>query len=159
MWEMDVFLEKILRCCSIFLTIFKGQLISKCFLCVFNLSQKMNKNKSTWGIIFSSKVEFFVWYLGELRITKSIFEVNWPLVARNKKNFSTMGCVPCLFSHFFLYFFEAYIVDFIETMLLTNWICHFPLKHSVQNTFLFFLCLYLILLTEIKVCIQMHLPL
>ena len=56
----------------------KGQLISKCLFGVFNFSQKMNENKSTWGII-AVKSNFFVHFLGELRIPKSPFEINWPL--------------------------------------------------------------------------------
>ena len=53
----------------------KGHLISKCLFGVFKYFQKMNENKSTWGII-SSYVEFFVRFL---RIPKSSFEIIWPL--------------------------------------------------------------------------------
>ena len=53
----------------------EGQIISKCLFDLFNFSVKTNKTKSTWGIIVSSKVRF----LGELRIPKSTFEINWPL--------------------------------------------------------------------------------
>ena len=58
----------------------KGQLISKFLLGVFNFSQKMNESKSTWGIIEVKSI-FFVQFLGELRIPKSPFEINWPLEA------------------------------------------------------------------------------
>ena len=57
----------------------KGQLISKCLFGVFNLSQNMNENKSTWGITVE-KSNFFVCFLGELKIPKRHFEINWPLV-------------------------------------------------------------------------------
>ena len=56
----------------------KGHLISKCQFGVFNFSQKMNENKSTWGIIVLKSI-FFVRILGELKIPKSPFEINWPL--------------------------------------------------------------------------------
>ena len=56
----------------------KGQLISKCLFGVFNFSQKTNENKSTWGIIVV-KLNIFIRFLGELRIPKSPFEINWPL--------------------------------------------------------------------------------
>ena len=45
---------------------------SKCLFGVFNFSQKTNENKSTWGIIVL-KSNFFVRFLGELRIPKSPF--------------------------------------------------------------------------------------
>ena len=56
----------------------KGQLILKCLFDVFNFSQKTNKNKSTWGIIVV-KLNFFIHFLGGLRIPKIPFEINWPL--------------------------------------------------------------------------------
>ena len=37
---------------------------------------KKNENNSTWG---SSKVDFFVHFLGELKIPKRHFKINWPL--------------------------------------------------------------------------------
>ena len=55
---------------------FKGQLISKWLFCVFKFFQKMKQNKSTWVV----KLNFFVRFLEELRILKSPFEINWPLV-------------------------------------------------------------------------------
>ena len=57
----------------------KGQLILKCRFCVFKFFQKTNKNKLNWGIIVV-KLNFFVCFLEELRIPKSPFEINWPLV-------------------------------------------------------------------------------
>ena len=57
----------------------EGQLISTCLFGVFNLSQKTNKNKSTYGIIVV-KSTFFVRFLGESRIPKSQFEINWPFI-------------------------------------------------------------------------------
>ena len=61
-------------------SLYKGHLISKCLFGVFNFSQKTNENMSTWGIILhSSKVEFFRSFLGELKIPKRHFEINWPL--------------------------------------------------------------------------------
>ena len=56
----------------------KGQLISKCLFGVFKFFQKTNENKSTWGIIVV-KLDFFICFLEELRIPKSLFEINWPL--------------------------------------------------------------------------------
>ena len=51
----------------------KGQLISKCLFGVFNFSQKTNENKSTWGIIVFSKVEFFRSFFGRIEDTKKSF--------------------------------------------------------------------------------------
>ena len=63
----------------------KGQLILKWFFGVVNFLQKTYKNKSTWGIICSSKVDFFfVRFLGELRISKNPSEINWTLLTCQK---------------------------------------------------------------------------
>ena len=48
------------------------------FFGAFNFSQKTNKNKSTWGITVL-KSNFFVRFLGELRLAKSPFEIISPL--------------------------------------------------------------------------------
>ena len=56
-------------------TVYKGQLISKWFFGVVYFLQKTNKNKSTRGIIVV-KSNFLVHFLGDLRITKSPFEIN-----------------------------------------------------------------------------------
>ena len=53
----------------------KGQLISKCLFGIFNSPKKTNENNSTSGIIVV-KSNFFVRFLGELRIPKSPFEIN-----------------------------------------------------------------------------------
>ena len=66
----------------------KGQLISKCLFGVFKIFQNTNENKSTWGIIVV-KANFFVRFLEELRIPKSSFEINWPLVSILTKLHST----------------------------------------------------------------------
>ena len=55
----------------------KGQLISKCLFGVFNSPKKKNENNSTWGTIVV-KSNFFVRFLGELKIPKRHFEINWP---------------------------------------------------------------------------------
>ena len=47
------------------------------FWCL-QFSQKVNENNSTWGTIVV-KSNFFVCFLGELRIQKRHFEINWPL--------------------------------------------------------------------------------
>ena len=39
--------------------------------------QKTNKNNSTWGTV---KLIFFIHFLGELKIPKRHFKINWPLV-------------------------------------------------------------------------------
>ena len=52
---------------------------------IFNLSQKTNENKSTWGIIVV-KSNYFVCFLEELRIPKTSFEIKWPLRARPDLN-------------------------------------------------------------------------
>ena len=62
-----------------FLNSSKGQLISKSIFGVFKFFQKMNENKSTWGIIVVKSTSF-AWFLEEVRIPKSPFEINWPLV-------------------------------------------------------------------------------
>ena len=51
----------------------KGQLISKCPFGIFNFSQKTNENKSTWGIIRSSKVKMFRSFYGRIEDTKKSF--------------------------------------------------------------------------------------
>ena len=56
----------------------KGQLISKCLFGVFNSPKKTNENNLTWGTIVV-KSNFFVHFLGELKIPKRHFEINWPL--------------------------------------------------------------------------------
>ena len=56
----------------------KGQLISKCIFGVYNSPKKTNKNSSTWGNMVV-KSTFFDRFLGELKITKWHFEINWPL--------------------------------------------------------------------------------
>ena len=50
----------------------KGQLNSKCLFFFFNFYQRTNENKST-----------FVRFVGELRISKSRFEIKWPLAFEN----------------------------------------------------------------------------
>ena len=59
----------------------KGQLISKCLFGVFNFFQKMNENKSTWGVIVHSKVEFVCSFLEETSAWKNHFDYVWPLEA------------------------------------------------------------------------------
>ena len=61
-----------------FFTFTKGQLISKCLFGAFNSPK--NEQKQFDLRYHSSKVEFFVRFLGELKITKRHFEINWPLV-------------------------------------------------------------------------------
>ena len=46
------------------------------FWCL-QFSQKMNGNNSTWGTI-AVKSNVFVSFLGELKIPKRHFEINWP---------------------------------------------------------------------------------
>ena len=43
-------------------------------------SQKTNENNSTWGTIVVKSI-FFFRFLGELKIPKRHFEINWPLGA------------------------------------------------------------------------------
>ena len=58
---------------------FKGQMISKWFFGVFNFLQKMNENKSTWGIIVV-KLNSFIRFLEKIEDAKNYFEIIWPLV-------------------------------------------------------------------------------
>ena len=44
----------------------------------FQFSLKMNENNSIWGTIVVKSI-FFVRFLGELKISKIHFEINWPL--------------------------------------------------------------------------------
>ena len=71
-------LKKIVWLATLLTSAVKGQLVLKCLFDVFGFFQKTNKNKSTWGIIVA-KSNVFVRFLEELRITKSPFEINWPL--------------------------------------------------------------------------------
>ena len=50
----------------------KGQIISKWFLGVFDFLQKMNENKSIWGIIVV-KSDSFIRFLEEIEDTKNAF--------------------------------------------------------------------------------------
>ena len=72
---------------------FTGELITKCLFDVFKFFQKTNENKSTWGILVV-KLNFFVPFLEELRIPKSPFEINWPLMLY--KMCSLYSCVHTL---------------------------------------------------------------
>ena len=63
---------------QIFSHVSKGQLISKC---LFQFSQKTNENNLTWDTIVVVKSNFFDRFLGELKIPKRHFEINWHLVA------------------------------------------------------------------------------
>ena len=56
----------------------KGQIISKWFLGVFDFLQKMNENKSIWGIIVV-KSNSFIRFLEEIEDIKPPFEINRPL--------------------------------------------------------------------------------
>ena len=58
----------------------KGQLVSKCLFVVFNSPKKQTKKIALR--YHGSKLNFFVCLLGELKIPKRHFEINWPL----KKN-------------------------------------------------------------------------
>ena len=49
--------------------------------CYLQFSQKMNENDSTWGTIVV-KSNFFVRFLGDLKIPKRYFEINWPLILK-----------------------------------------------------------------------------
>ena len=61
------------NCC-----VFKGQVISKCLLCVFNFFQKTNENKLTWGLIVV-KSNSFIHFLEETLAWKNLFDFVWPL--------------------------------------------------------------------------------
>ena len=84
----------------------KGQLILKCLFDVFNFSQKTNKNKSTWGIIVV-KLNFFVRFLGEMKIPKGHIEINWPL-ARH-----IIGRIPLMG--------KVYLISKVSSHLSTKW--------------------------------------
>ena len=47
------------------------------FWCL-QFSQKTNENNSTWGTIVVKSI-FFIRFMGELKIPKRHFEINWPL--------------------------------------------------------------------------------
>ena len=53
------------------------------FWCL-QFSKKMNKNHSTWGTSVI-KSNFFICFLGEFKIPKNIFEINWPLAFLHKR--------------------------------------------------------------------------
>ena len=57
----------------------KGQIISKWFFGVFGFLQKMNENKSTWGIIVVKSNSFIRFFLEEIEDIKNPFEIIWPL--------------------------------------------------------------------------------
>ena len=59
----------------------KGQLISKRLFGVFNFFQKMNENKSIWGIIVV-KTNSVIWFLEETSAWKNHFDFVWPLLLR-----------------------------------------------------------------------------
>ena len=55
-------------------------------------SHKMNKNNSTWGTILV-KWNCFVRFLGELKIPKRHFEMNWPLERNSYKKSKFKKCM------------------------------------------------------------------
>ena len=57
----------------------KGQLISKCLFGVFNSPKKRKKTIRLEVPYVVVKSNFFVHFLGELKILKRHFEINWPL--------------------------------------------------------------------------------
>ena len=56
-----------------------------CFWCL-QFSQKTNENNSTWGTIVV-KSNIFIRFLGELKVPKRHFEINWPLETLNNNDF------------------------------------------------------------------------
>ena len=64
------------------------------FLCP-QFSQKTNENNLIWGTIVV-KLNFFVLYLGELKIPKRHFEINWPLVWHTFRRTYLADGNPCL---------------------------------------------------------------
>ena len=73
------------------------------FWCL-QFSQKTNENNSNWGTIVV-KSNFFVRFLGELKIPKRHFEINWPLLRSWKP-------------HELLYAFELYILGVNWTIII-----------------------------------------
>ena len=63
----------------------KGQLILKFLFGVFNFFQKMNKHKSSWGIIVV-KLNLFVRLLEETSAWKYYFNFAWTLDGLDLKN-------------------------------------------------------------------------
>ena len=57
--------------------------------CCFQFSQKTNKNNSTWGTIVV-KSNFFIHFLGVLKIPRRHFEINWPLTSITKNVFENI---------------------------------------------------------------------
>ena len=98
----------------------KGHLIWKCLFGVFKFFQNMNENKSTWGIIVVKSIFFVRFFLEELRIPKSPFEINWPLVASFLKsrphlysrNFVKISRYSVIFKWGSLYRLTWYIGEF-----------------------------------------------
>ena len=58
----------------------KGQVIAKFLFGVFNPPQN-KQNNLTWGTVVV-KLNFFVRFLGELKVLKRHFEISWPLELR-----------------------------------------------------------------------------
>ena len=76
--KRDMFLFKTIRFSKTFFVIdVKGQLISKCLLGIFNTPKK--RKKSSPLLLWYLKLNFFVYFLGELKTAKRHFEINWPL--------------------------------------------------------------------------------
>ena len=85
----------------------KGQLISKCLFGVFN---SPNKRTKTIRLVIQSN--FFVRYLGELKIPKRHFKINWPLVEEKRLEINLERLLSVanvgkvfIFNHFFFTFF------------------------------------------------------
>ena len=53
-----------------------------CKILVFYFPKTNEENNSTWAIIVGSKVKFFRSFLGELKVPKRHFEINWPLTVK-----------------------------------------------------------------------------
>ena len=58
-------------------------------------SQNTNKNNLTWGTIVV-KLNFFVRFLGELKIPKRHFEINWPLASHYQIWLVLLNMYVCL---------------------------------------------------------------
>ena len=66
----------------------KGQLISKCLFCIFNIPKQWTKTIRL-EVTIVVKSNFFVRSLGELKIPKRHFEINWPL--------ESYDCIACFY--------------------------------------------------------------
>ena len=106
------------------------------FWCL-KFSQKTNEINSTWGTIIV-KSNLFVRFLGELKIPKIHFEINWPLSNVRRKRVISSNLVA--FSEYMKFTnrivfprIQPYLDTTFYKFLTTSFLCSNFHQHFVRN--------------------------